>query len=64
LSLFALYRKHRRDLLMVPGISLSITLPENQESTRNVPLAEPKVLAMVNFDESLARQSRTRHYRR
>jgi hypothetical protein len=49
---------------MVPGISLSITLPENQESTRNVPLAEPKVLAMVNFDESLARQSRTRHYRR
>jgi hypothetical protein len=64
LSLFALYKKHRRDLLMVAGIILSVTLPENQESTRNVLLAEPKVLAMVNFDESLARQNRTRHYRR
>jgi hypothetical protein len=42
LPLFALYEKHRRDLLMVPGISLGITLPENQDSTRNVPLAEPK----------------------
>jgi hypothetical protein len=49
---------------MVPGIILSGILPENQESTRNVLLAEPKVLAMVNFDESLARQNRTRHYRR
>ena len=48
---------------MVPGISLSVTLPENQESTRNVLLAETKVLAMVNFDENLARQNRTRHYR-
>jgi hypothetical protein len=64
LSLFALYKKHRRELLMVAGIILSVTLPENQESTRNVLLAEPKVLAMVNFDESLARQNRTRHYRR
>ena len=64
LPLFALYKKNRRDLLMVPGINLRITLPENQESTRNVPLAEPEVLAMVNFDESLGRQNRTRHYRR
>jgi len=62
LPLFALYKKHRRDLLMVPVISLGITLPENQELTRNVPLAEPKT--MVNFDESLGRQNRTRHYRR
>ena len=49
---------------MVPGINWRVTLPENQESTRNVLLAEPKVLAMVNFDESLGRQNRTRHYRR
>ena len=49
---------------MVPGVSLGVILPENQELTRNVPLAEPKVLAMVNFDESLGRQNRTRHYRR
>jgi nuclear transport factor 2 (NTF2) superfamily protein len=34
LPLFALYKKHRRDLLMVAGIILSVTLPENQESTR------------------------------
>jgi hypothetical protein len=64
LPLFALYKKHRRDLLMVPGISLGITLPENQELSHNVPLAEPKVLAMVNVDESLGQQNRTRHYRR
>jgi hypothetical protein len=64
LPLFALHKKHRRDLLTVPGISLGITLPGNQELTQNVPLAEPKVLAMVNFDESLGRQNRTRHYRR
>jgi len=44
LSLFALYRKHRRDLLMVPGINWRVTLPENQESTRNVLRAEPKGL--------------------
>jgi hypothetical protein len=63
LPLFALYKKHRRDLLMVPGISLGVILPENQELTLNVPLAEPKVLTVVNFDENLARQNRTRHYR-
>ena len=43
---------------------LGLILPENQESARNVLLAEPNVLAMVNFDESLARQNRTWHYRR
>ena len=60
----ALYRKHRRDHLVVPGLNFGVYFLQNQGSSRNVLLAEPNVLAMVIFDESLARQSRTRRYRR
>jgi hypothetical protein len=56
---YALYSKHRRDHLVVPGLDLGFIFSKIKGL-----LAEPNVLAVVNFDESLARQNRPRHYRR
>jgi len=57
----ALYRKHCRDPLLVPGVSSAVNFPRKSRGNPQCPALPPKVSAMVTFDESLSRQNRTRH---